>query len=636
MAKLSIKPGSTDVSLLVWVQDSASTTGGGKTGIAYNASGLTAYYARPGEAAAAITLATQTVTGAHSDGGWVEVDATNMPGLYRLDLPDAVVAAGVRSAVVHVKGASGMAPLLLEIDIASQVDAVAISGDATAADNLEAQFDGTGLTGDTYPSTQAQVGNIATTGAAAYQAAASFTKTVGGTETLTYAATDTSNGVYHQVTDSAGALDVYYEYTLREDEVAVGVQFKGRMNGAGDNVAVQAYDWVGAGWVTLFSLNGVSTTTDTTQTPSLVSKYTGTSTNVGKVRIRFYAASGLTSATLYVDQCIVAKASTSRTVGYSQGAIWIDSTNGVAGTTTYFNGTADHPVSTWADALTLAAALSIYRFQVAPGTTITLAASAAKYALAGKGWKLALGGQDLSYATIDGCELVTGIATSATWEMFFWNCQMGACTLGEADLHNCHVTDVITLGASAPYLFNGCVGVPIGTPGVDFDSLGGATVVIGNARGVWTIANMAAGDTLYVDGNGELTIAASCTGGVVYVSGGIHLTNNGSGQTIYDTSRFGEDQTIGLGANALTAAALATDAVTEIADGVLARDIGSGTNAGTLDERTVRSALRFLRNKWSVAGTTLTVTAEDDATTAWTSALSSSASAEPVTGSDPS
>ena len=101
-----------------------------------------------------------------------------------------------------------------------------------------------------------------------------------------------------------------------------------------------------------------------------------------------------------------------------------------------------------------------------------------------------------------------------------------------------------------------------------------------------------------------------------------------------------------INANAITAAsiatdaidadALATDAVTEIADGILARDIGSGTNAlTTLNERTVRSALRAVRNKSSIATSTLTVTTENDTTTAWTAAVSSSASADPVTGVDP-
>lgn len=74
---------------------------------------------------------------------------------------------------------------------------------------------------------------------------------------------------------------------------------------------------------------------------------------------------------------------------------------------------------------------------------------------------------------------------------------------------------------------------------------------------------------------------------------------------------------------------------TEIADGILARDIGSGTNAGTLNERTVRSALRVLRNKNSISSTTLTVTAENDSSTAWTATLSTDAAALPVTGIDP-
>lgn len=118
MAKLFVQAQATsNRSEYVFVQDSASTTGGGKTGIAYNASGLTAYYVRPGGSATAITLATQTVTGAWSSGGWVEVDATNLPGIYRFDIPNAVFATGVDHAVVMLKGASGMAPVSLEYQL---------------------------------------------------------------------------------------------------------------------------------------------------------------------------------------------------------------------------------------------------------------------------------------------------------------------------------------------------------------------------------------------------------------------------------------------------------------------------------------------------------------------------------------
>jgi len=117
MAKLAIKKASTDVTVYCFIQDSSKTTGEGLAGLAYNTASLVGSYVRPAAARAALSLATQTVDGAHSDGGFVEVDATNMPGVYRLDLPDAVCATGVNSAVVMLKGAANMAPLLLELQL---------------------------------------------------------------------------------------------------------------------------------------------------------------------------------------------------------------------------------------------------------------------------------------------------------------------------------------------------------------------------------------------------------------------------------------------------------------------------------------------------------------------------------------
>ena len=123
MAKLFVQAQATsNRSEYVFVQDSASTTGGGKTGIAFNAASFTAYYVRPpvagvGGTAVQITLATQTVSGTYSSGGWVEVDATYLPGIYRFDIPNAVFATGVDHAVVMLKGASGMAPVSLEYQL---------------------------------------------------------------------------------------------------------------------------------------------------------------------------------------------------------------------------------------------------------------------------------------------------------------------------------------------------------------------------------------------------------------------------------------------------------------------------------------------------------------------------------------
>lgn len=117
--KPSLVKGSTDVTVYVFIPASNVSTGAGLTGLAHDTASLVASYVRPRAARAAISLVTQTVTGAHTDGGFVEVDATNIPGLYRLDLPDAACAAGVDSVVVHVKGAANMAPISLEIPLTS-------------------------------------------------------------------------------------------------------------------------------------------------------------------------------------------------------------------------------------------------------------------------------------------------------------------------------------------------------------------------------------------------------------------------------------------------------------------------------------------------------------------------------------
>lgn len=111
-----LKAGSTSQSIYVEILDSTSTTGGRKTGLAYNTSSLVAYYVRPGGSATAITLATlAAANSAYSSGGFKEVDATNMPGVYRLDIPDAAIAASAAAVVVTLKGATGMVQVSKEI-----------------------------------------------------------------------------------------------------------------------------------------------------------------------------------------------------------------------------------------------------------------------------------------------------------------------------------------------------------------------------------------------------------------------------------------------------------------------------------------------------------------------------------------
>lgn len=145
MRSFALQAGSADQT--VRVRAYVASTGLPKTGLAFDTSGLVCYYSRRNAAATAITLATQTVTGGHSDGGFVEIHGTNMPGEYRLDLPDAVVATGVAFASVILSGVSDTVfePIHIDLptydpnaagptagDIADAVHDEALSGHTTA------------------------------------------------------------------------------------------------------------------------------------------------------------------------------------------------------------------------------------------------------------------------------------------------------------------------------------------------------------------------------------------------------------------------------------------------------------------------------------------------------------------------
>jgi hypothetical protein len=150
VAKLSILAGSTSQSVNVFIQNSSVTTGAGLTGLLFNSAGLKAYYTFTGANATAtvINLATlAAVNSAYSSGGFIEVDATNMPGVYRLDIPNAALATSKgRSVVIMLSGATNMAPNTLEIEL-------------TAIDNQTTNF-GLVTTGFTISSVSGSVGSV--------------------------------------------------------------------------------------------------------------------------------------------------------------------------------------------------------------------------------------------------------------------------------------------------------------------------------------------------------------------------------------------------------------------------------------------------------------------------------------------
>jgi hypothetical protein len=128
--KLARKVGATSQILQIFIADSSSTTGAGLTGLVFNSSGLTAYYNRDTDASpTAISLVTMTV-GTFTSSGFKEISSANMPGWYQLCVPNAALASGAKSVGIHLKGATNMAPLPIEIDLQADVNVELFGGTA--------------------------------------------------------------------------------------------------------------------------------------------------------------------------------------------------------------------------------------------------------------------------------------------------------------------------------------------------------------------------------------------------------------------------------------------------------------------------------------------------------------------------
>jgi hypothetical protein len=119
-----IQRGSTSKSVFVYM---SGPTGVPVTGKVFNDTGLVASYAGTKLARVAITLADlATITTAWASGGFKQVDATNMPGWYRLDIPNAALALVADEVVIEVidQDATGDAACTLVIPLKTSDDVV--------------------------------------------------------------------------------------------------------------------------------------------------------------------------------------------------------------------------------------------------------------------------------------------------------------------------------------------------------------------------------------------------------------------------------------------------------------------------------------------------------------------------------
>lgn len=127
----TVQAGAADQTVVIRIVD--STDGTPETGVVFNTSGIDLeYWIHGANAVTDITEATQTVSGAHTDGGFVHLGNGN----YRLDLPDAAVAT---AGAVEIMGTvTGMIVIGGTVQISPPVNVVSAAGVAWASGAITA------------------------------------------------------------------------------------------------------------------------------------------------------------------------------------------------------------------------------------------------------------------------------------------------------------------------------------------------------------------------------------------------------------------------------------------------------------------------------------------------------------------
>ncbi len=178
-----------------------------------------------------------------------------------------------------------------------------------------------------------------------------------------------------------------------------------------------------------------------------------------------------------------------------------------------------------------------------------------------------------------------------------------------------------------------------GATGTGISAIGGVTSGTGlNCQAIGTGNGISA---IGANNGGGLAAIGNGTGsGIAGIGGATAHGINGVGGSVSGSGLFCDAIGGGAGITAVgvgAASILATQGISgpldvatynAMADYAMARDWTA--NALTISSRSTLNALRLLRNKWSISGSTMTVTGEDDTTAKWTATLVTDGTALPV------
>lgn len=359
-----------------------------------------------------------------------------------------------------------------------------------------------------------------------------------GNQTNTFTATQNRDGTDHILTAAGGTgVDLFYEF-----QQGVGFQgssvtlFGSFVTNINRTIDIFAFNYVTLNWDLKLTANN---TTDTELTFTLNEQQTGQAGagDDGNVRIRFFDAgnfnNGDACATdeIFVTGSLIGTGTTPQEIAtavrqnlpeavYTNGAVYIDTLDGNAGSVPFINGSVINPVDNLADALSLNTQLNTESIVVSAGSTLTLDNNMPGFSIIGTRATMTFA----SVPTMNATAFVGGTYTgSFTFDVGFLPSFTGVTidnVTGAAVMQNCSFindgTPNFTISATVPtpeLVVTSCSNVsPAVEPAViDLNNVANALVLIDDYNGRIRFINGAATAIISMDDMaGNVEIDATC------------------------------------------------------------------------------------------------------------------------------
>ena len=211
-------------------------------------------------------------------------------------------------------------------DVYTGVNVTQISGDSTAADNLELMYDGTGYIANSAPASRDQIAALA--GGVSIKQVAESSVVTQGTETNTYVATQVHDSTDYIVTDSgAGAgIDFYLQFDVGAGGVPIEFHMHGYYDeglGATNSLDIQAYNFNLSAWQTIQTItNAVS------EQNYELSLTTVNVNDDNEVRINFVQGAQEANSTMNINHAAVGYVTSPVTAAEMADAVWDELSTG--------------------------------------------------------------------------------------------------------------------------------------------------------------------------------------------------------------------------------------------------------------------------------------------------------------------